>query len=218
MGFIYKITNTINNKIYIGQTRRSVKERFNKHLYDCNRDGYDKYSLYRAMKKYGKENFIVETIEKVDNQYLDEREQYWISYYDSFKNGYNMTIGGKAVRKFSFSNEQIISMYHELKSARKVAEKIGCDHQVIDKILDAENVQKYSFGLQRGKGKVVLEYNNEKYTFDCAAYCAKWMIQNNISKTKNFDSVRKGIATSLKKNNKNNKDWLYCDCKIYYLN
>ena len=39
-----------------------------------------------------------------------------------------MTIGGKAVRKFSFSSEQIISMYHELKSARKVAEKIGCDH------------------------------------------------------------------------------------------
>ena len=213
MGYIYKIVNKLNGKMYIGQTRRSIKERFHKHLYDCDREGYDRYSLYKAMRKYGKENFYISEIEKVPEEDLNEREKHWIAYYDTFHNGYNMTIGGKANRKFIFTNQEIVQMYYELKSTRKVAQKIGCDHSVIAKILDAENVEKYSFGIQRGKGKVVLEYQNKKYIFDCAAYCVRWMIKNNISHSKNYDSVRKGIATALKKDN----DWLYCNCKIYYL-
>ena len=110
------------------------------------------------MRKYGKENFSVNEVEKVSEDKLDEREKYWINYYDTFHNGYNMTIGGKANRKFTFTNQEIIQMYHQLKSARKVAKKVGCDHTVIDKILDAERVEKYSFGTQRGKGRVALEY------------------------------------------------------------
>lgn len=47
------------------------------------------------MRLYGLEHFMIEPIEKdIPNEQLNEREQYWISYYDSFHNGYNSTIGG----------------------------------------------------------------------------------------------------------------------------
>jgi len=52
--------------------------------------------LYKAFNKYGIENFTFEEIEQVDNSILDEREKYWIEYYDSYFNGYNSTLGGRA--------------------------------------------------------------------------------------------------------------------------
>lgn len=50
--------------------------------------------LYRAFNRYGIQNFSIEQIEECDNSLLNEREVYWIKYYDSFNNGYNMTLGG----------------------------------------------------------------------------------------------------------------------------
>ena len=50
--------------------------------------------FHRALRKYGKDGFIWEVIEEVDNDKLNEREIYWISYYNSYKQGYNSTTGG----------------------------------------------------------------------------------------------------------------------------
>ena len=98
-GYIYKIYNNVNNKIYIGQTNRTIKQRWKEHI--RNSEIFD-YCLYRAMRKYKINSFHVECIETLQhktkielNTKLDEREIYWIAYYDSFKNGYNETIGGK---------------------------------------------------------------------------------------------------------------------------
>ena len=199
MGFIYKISNKINDKIYIGQTKRSVTERFYKHLYDCDREGYDKYLLYKAMRKYGKDNFYIEVIEEVEDSQLDIREKYWISILKTFgENGYNMTIGGKANRTFSYSDEEIIELYHKYKSSRKVAKYLNCDHSTIDKILNYHKVSRYSFGLQRGNGKIKIKKNNFEKEFDCINYCAKWFIDNQISRSSQIDCVRKGISKALK--------------------
>lgn len=96
MGYIYKITNIINNKIYIGQTTKTITERFQKHI-NTMMYGTKTY-LYNAMRKYGTSNFIIEKIEEIPNEKLDEREQYWIKYYNSYdpNQGYNMTLGGNA--------------------------------------------------------------------------------------------------------------------------
>lgn len=85
---IYKITCKINNKVYIGQTIESLEKRFNRHM------GYQKNEhdtkFYRAIRKYGKENFYIELLEVVSNQQqLDKREYYWICFYDSVSKGYN---------------------------------------------------------------------------------------------------------------------------------
>lgn len=95
-GKIYKITNKLNGKIYIGQTLKSLEERFQKHCWGTTEK--DKYhmnmAIKKAIRKYGKENFTIELIEEVNQELLDIREIYWISFYDSYNKGYNCTLGG----------------------------------------------------------------------------------------------------------------------------
>jgi group I intron endonuclease len=90
--FIYKITNKINGKVYVGQTTWTVQKRWYCH---CRKTGY--YSvLNNAICKYGKENFNIETIEICSSlEQLNEREKYWINFYDCISpKGYNMETGG----------------------------------------------------------------------------------------------------------------------------
>lgn len=100
-GFIYLITNKVNSKQYVGQTIRTIKDRYNAHLNKTKHNKYNQY-LYTAMNKYGIENFSVEELESIsckDKQdlvlKLNEREIYYISTLCTKKpNGYNMTDGG----------------------------------------------------------------------------------------------------------------------------
>lgn len=88
---IYKIINKINKKVYIGQTCESLNRRFHRHKSHA-RQGTDTH-LYRAIRKYGEENFTIEQIDTANSQEeLDNKEIYWIKYYNSFKNGYNSKI------------------------------------------------------------------------------------------------------------------------------
>ena len=91
---IYKITNKINGKVYIGQTVQSLKTRWRKH---CNKKK-GCFALQNAIQKYGKEAFTVEQIDVAcSRDELDAKEIYWIKFYDSMnpKKGYNLTSGGK---------------------------------------------------------------------------------------------------------------------------
>lgn len=91
-GYIYKITNNFNDKIYIGQTARDIDTRFAEHCSEIR--GHSR--LHNAIQKYGWRNFKIEEIEKIPLSKLDEREIYWIKYYDSTnkEKGYNITKGG----------------------------------------------------------------------------------------------------------------------------
>ena len=74
-GLIYKYTNNINGKIYIGQTRQQLQKRHDKYLQQLNDHTY----FHRALKKYGIENFTLEIIEdNIPLEQLDEKEIYWI--------------------------------------------------------------------------------------------------------------------------------------------
>ena len=92
---IYKITNLINKKSYIGQSL-DIHRRWKREIDDANNPSshsYD-YPLMRAFRKYGIDNFNFEIIEECDIANLNEREMYWINFYDTFFNGYNQTLGG----------------------------------------------------------------------------------------------------------------------------
>ena len=92
---IYKIINIINGKIYIGQTTQNLEKRMSKHFSDAKTKRKKSYKIHNAINKYGRDNFKYEVIEYVDNQILlNERECYWIKYYDCIKNGYNILVGG----------------------------------------------------------------------------------------------------------------------------
>ena len=87
---IYKITNKINGKIYIGQSKNIFK-RWSEHRYEAKNN--DK-PLYKAFRKYGIENFTFEIIEICNIEQLNEREIFWTKFYNSYNNGYNLTPGG----------------------------------------------------------------------------------------------------------------------------
>ena len=92
---IYKATNKVNNKSYIGQTIYTIENRKLNHITKSN--GYSKLAIHRAIRKYGEENFewevIDDTAKNVDE--LNLLEQKYIKEYDTFgKGGYNMTEGG----------------------------------------------------------------------------------------------------------------------------
>lgn len=96
-GIIYKATNLINGKVYIGKTTMPFAQRKSKHKYNAFKEDGDayEYHFYRAIRKYGWDNFKWEIIDEADTkEELNEKEVFWIEYYDSYYNGYNMTKGG----------------------------------------------------------------------------------------------------------------------------
>ena len=119
-GYIYKYTSP-SEKCYIGQTINSLKERA-KSLISGN--GYKKCTVFwKAIQKYGWNNFKVEILEEVDVNLLNERERYYISLFNSIApNGYNLTIGGetgktKDVYVYSAQNGKFIEHYSSLTEA-----------------------------------------------------------------------------------------------------
>ena len=91
--YVYKISNTINNKVYIGQSIRPIEQRFKRHINDALNNILDTH-FARAIRKYGADKFYIELIDTATNQEeLTEKEQQWIRYYRSNnpKYGYNET-------------------------------------------------------------------------------------------------------------------------------
>ena len=111
-GFIYIIKNTVNSKVYIGQTRTSVDQRWKEHLRHAQ---YGDQVINRAMKKYGVDKFYIETLEICDISIIDEREIYYIDLYDSTdkSKGYNVSIGGNTPRfkRKALSISDLIDLY-----------------------------------------------------------------------------------------------------------
>jgi len=130
MGYIYIIKNDINDKVYIGQTVQQLKRRFQKHLSDSKRLNLH---FYRAIRKYGAEHFYIELLEECENNILDEREIYWINYYDSYNNGYNSTLGGeKGIR---IDRKYIKELWDLGLSEGEIIKTTGNDASSISKIL-----------------------------------------------------------------------------------
>lgn len=91
---LYKITNIINLKVYIGMTTKTINERLYSHIRHSIKP---KFRLHHAIKKYGEKNFIIETIDETDDQEIaNELEKFWIKTFNStsYGHGYNMSLGG----------------------------------------------------------------------------------------------------------------------------
>ncbi len=92
---IYSITNLVNGNMYIGQTLRSFKERWDAHKRELRANVHHNNCLQGAFNKYGEENLIFQVVHSCDElDNLNKLEVYYIEKYDTFKNGYNLTMGG----------------------------------------------------------------------------------------------------------------------------
>lgn len=141
-GFIYKITNKINGKSYIGQTIQDVKERFYQHCATKCNQAVLNMVIHKAINKYGKSNFTIEVIEEVESTNLNDRERYWIRYYDSYNNGYNSTEGGQdRIKLFkNLDTESIVREYKSGKSLREIGRLFNVDKQTIKDLLVRNNI------------------------------------------------------------------------------
>ena len=112
-------TNIINGKKYIGQTKRDFLIRQTEHL-----KARDNYLFHVALRKYGSENFIWTILEECSNELLNEKETFWIEYYNSYNKGYNQTKGGdnaNALVNWQKQNrkQQLQNAYHGLEYANQ---------------------------------------------------------------------------------------------------
>lgn len=92
-GTIYLITNVVNDKKYVGQTRQQLNKRWLAHITESRI--YSDRPLYKAINKYGLDNFKIRILEECGVDKLNEREIWWIDFLDSYRNGYNATTGGE---------------------------------------------------------------------------------------------------------------------------
>lgn len=144
-GSIYLIKNTINNKIYIGQTTQSVDNRFKQHLKLLKSN--EKQAIYKAIKKHGKNNFTCITLKTGITNYkeLNKLEIEYIKQYNSMiPSGYNLCPGGQKWRRKCDISEKdkknICELYANLASSRDISSRYQVSHHTILKILHDNNI------------------------------------------------------------------------------
>lgn len=130
---IYKITNQINGKCYIGQST-NIQKRLNQHkryAFDKSGASYNKI-LYKAIRKYGIENFTFEVLEECSQELLNEQEIYWIDYYNSYNEGYNATYGGEGKR---YDYKIIYEEWQKGLKCKEIKEKLNISNVTITNAL-----------------------------------------------------------------------------------
>ena len=196
MAYIYKITNIINDKIYIGKTSQTIEKRWKEHCSDYLRRNEEKRPLYSAMKKYGIQNFKIEEIEQCTSEEANEKEKYWIEYYNSFKNGYNATIGGDG--KAYIDRKLVINTYQKIQNCVKTAEIYNIHVTTVYKILEENNIViKSAQQINReksGKAILMLDLNNQPIkSFPSLISGAKFLRPD-----KKNDTVIHGMASHIR--------------------
>ena len=169
--WIYKITNIQNNKVYIGQTIRPIEQRFHRHLNDALNNILDTH-FARAIRKYGKDSFIIEEIDNAQTQdELNQKEQYWIRYYNSVEDGYNETdavskCGGNTYQSKTEEEMEVIKnkiRQTKLGDKNPMARKIKRTNIITNEvdIFDTVISCAKACGIQNGKTSITTRLNGQ---------------------------------------------------------
>lgn len=195
MGYIYCIENLINHKKYIGKTLFSVEKRFQRHITDSKKESIQHRPLYAALNKYGIENFQYYTIEKCDNDKLNDRETYWIELLNTYFNGYNATIGGDGTQLFNIPSTELWQFFEEHKTPKEIAEYYGC---CVDVIYDHSRECGINWRGNTQRHDVECYYKGELIAwFHSAGEAAQWIINEGFSNAQ-IDSIRTNIMRCCK--------------------
>ena len=163
---IYKFTNKINNKVYIGKSQ-NLLQRYQSHKRNYNNSKLQDYNtkFYRALRKYGFENFDYEILEQSDsftNEQINEKEKYYIKLYNSIEKGYNIQAGGgdtTVPRKLN--QQQIIEIKDLLLNDKILFKDIAKKYDVSESLISMinsgmawNNIGIYSYPIRKNN------YNN----------------------------------------------------------
>lgn len=226
MYIIYKITNKINNKIYIGFTHKTAKGRFNQHCYISKNPNNKSFSiLHKAIKKYGRQNFLYNTVYMSNNK--DEvlsKEDTFIKYYNSLlPNGYNIIKGGSMPPSWSGKKHKNITKQkisdaltlfyskpqNKIKHQKENNPNYG--HKWSNELknhLSKQKIGKYINGNNPNSKKIKITFPSGKILFfNCIKEAALYLninphtLSNNINKiNSHHNSKLKNILIEYKKN------------------
>ena len=161
MVYIYKITNLINNKIYIGLTTRTVEMRWKEHIRGTQ-------YIDNAIKEFGKDNFTIETIEECEDDIADDREIYWIQYYDSYHNGYNYTLGGRDNKLIMTDKvQEVLDLWNQGLTVNRIVEKTALNVETVRGYLNKNGIDhvqiktRANIFIGKAKAKAVGQFDLE---------------------------------------------------------
>lgn len=184
MPYIYKITNLINQKIYIGKTVQSLSKRFSEHCSERVRS--PKRPLYAAMNKYGIENFSIDLLEEVDQERVNEREIYWIETLQSFKYGYNASLGGEGTPYLDY--DLIVATFDQLGTVIATANKLKIGQDTVSRIVKQYNRSIPQGGVRNSKTVLMFDLqDNFIQAFPSTRAAARFLIE-----TQNLSSENEG--------------------------
>ena len=170
---IYKITNKLNNKSYIGQSI-NIQKRWSREKQSAFLKNDKCYNtiLSQAFRKYGIQNFTFEILEECEPKDLNQKEQEYILLYNSYTNGYNATTGGQGPSNYCFklSQNDIVQIYDLLLNHPEISQKtIAIQFNVIEETISEINTGKtrrlngYVFPLRKN----LMKEKNKNYCIDC---------------------------------------------------
>lgn len=169
---IYKITNKINGKAYIGQSVHIEKRwaREKQEAFCKGSKSYD-YILSRAFRKYGIDQFSFEILEECSREKLNEREKYYISLYNTYYNGYNATLGGDGGGT-SINKKSVIGVINDLKTTSMKHKEIAQKWNMSIEMVQGINTGRYYFqdNIEYPLQKSIYNKPNrfkKKYCIDC---------------------------------------------------
>ena len=139
---IYKITNLVNQKCYIGQSV-DIARRWNDHkrvAFDSSNKNYD-YPLYKAIREYGINSFEFSVLEECAPEDLDDKEMYYISLYNSYGKGYNQNAGGHGNFSFAWklTEDEIFEIYDLLANSDQTQREIAKTYKVGQDVISRIN-------------------------------------------------------------------------------
>ena len=210
---IYCFTNKINNLKYIGQSKHISKRKL-EHFRD---DIKLKTEFGKALVEFGSDNFYFEILENCSIEELNEKEKYWINYYNTYKNGYNMTFGGSDIIDYEKNRaipiEKVKECWDNNFCVTNIIKKFNCSSQ------QAVRNQLFSLGVsekeieERGKEKkkkpkrckkvTQMTLNNEKI--------AEYYSINEASRITGIESRNIGKVCRNERNHAGGYKWKYCN-------
>ena len=194
---IYKIENKVNKKCYIGQST-NIEKRWQSHrIIGKNENAKEKnYPLYKAMYKYGLDNFNFEIIEECNRELLDEKEIYWINFYDSLKNGYNQVPGGTYF--MPCTDKEILDLWKQGYFIKEIQIKYHISSENVHRALISQGISDKDIRSQSQK-------NSKKRVIALSPIDkAPLKIFSSISEAEKFLGGVRTISRSIKKGQKSN--------------
>lgn len=199
-GHIYVILNKSNQKEYVGKTYKSINTRYKEHWNDSKKDSNSSRPLYRAFHKYGKDAFEISCLGKYPEGVLEKMEIKLIQERDTYKNGYNATLGGDGKRYFEYTDQEVLAIFKKTKDITKTARHFDCCRDTIRGILRSYGISGFAnykaFDGQFLPRPVETMIGKQKITFDSLSNAAEFIKHVN-SKDMTINNIRKSISRAV---------------------